>query len=112
MPFVPAPQPCWLVLIEGEWVGCGACHGRAAWLAERVWAEEIEAGAQTEGPPVIRRADGYCVLLSCSGCGEWWLAGDGQAVHSAGMVEALKDAAEDGWLGDVCPACVAAELMP
>ncbi|MFI1194124.1 hypothetical protein ACH4T9_12815 [Micromonospora sp. NPDC020750] len=112
MPFVPAPQPCWVILVEGDWVGCGACHGRAVALAAVIAAEEAAAGAQVDGPPVIRRADGYCVLLTCSGCGEWWLDEAGMAVHSAGMVDALKGAVECGWVGDACPACQAAELMP
>ncbi|MFG1846830.1 hypothetical protein [Micromonospora carbonacea] len=112
MPFVPAPQPCWLILAEDDWLGCGACWGRATALAAVVWAEELAAGAVMDGPPVVRLSDGYCVLLSCSGCGEWWAAEDGMAVHSAEMVEALKGAFEDGWVGDVCPACQAAELMP
>lgn len=112
MPFEPTPQPCWLILVEGDWLGCGSCWGKAVRLAELIWAEEIELGARYEGPPVIQRADGCCVLVCCSGCGEWWATEGGQPVHSASMVEALRGAAEDGWLGDVCPACQAAELMP
>ncbi|MFF0822466.1 hypothetical protein ACFYUR_19055 [Micromonospora haikouensis] len=112
MPFLPVPQPCWLILIEGDWVGCGTCYGRAVWLSERIWVEELELGAVASGPPVIVRADGLCVLVSCSGCGAWWAGEGGMAVHSAGMVEALRDGLEDGWVGDVCPACRAAELMP
>lgn len=69
-------------------------------------------GARHEGPPVIQRADGYCVRVRCSGCGAWHAGENGVPAHSASMVEALQSAAEDGWLGDVCPACQAAELMP
>lgn len=112
MPFVPAPQPCWLILIEDDWAGCGACRDRAAALAAVIAAEEAVAGAQAEGPAVIRRADGLCVQMSCQGCGEWWLDVDGTPVHYAGMVAALKDAVEHGWVGDVCPACVSSDLMP
>lgn len=113
MPFTSAPQPCWLILIEGEWVGCGACRSRALGLAGLIWGEEIEQGAVDVPPPVIVRADGLCVLLACSGCGVWWMGeGGGHAVHSVCMVDALKDAGEDGWVGDVCPECFAAELMP
>ncbi|WP_229402591.1 hypothetical protein [Micromonospora okii] len=111
MPFLPAPRPCWLILIEGDRVGCGACWGQATTLAAEVWAEELEAGAKADGPPVIERADGLCVLLACHGCGERALA-FGRPAHWAGMVDALKDAAERGWVGDACPACIAADLMP
>lgn len=112
MPFVPAPQPCWLILIEDEWVGCGACRVGALRRAELVWAEEIEWGAVHDGPPVVVRADGLCVTVTCAGCGVWWVDGCGHAGHEAGMVDALSAAADDGWVGDWCPACVAAELMP
>lgn len=111
MPFQPTPQPCWLILIEGDWVGCGADYSQAVRLARRIAAEEAAHGAQAVDLPMIRPADGYCVLVSCSGCERWWTSEDGMAVHSAGMVEALKEAAGDGWAGDVCPACRLTELL-
>lgn len=113
MPFVPAPRPCWLILAEGDWLGCGRCWGRAVWLAERIWADELAAGAQPEGPPVIRRAEGLCVQVRCSGCGVWWADEEtGAPLHQPFLVDLWKACGEDGWVGDWCPACQRAELMP
>lgn len=111
MPFVPAPQPCWLILIEDEVVGCGACRVRAVRRAELIWQEEIEQGAVHDGPPTVLHADGLCVTVCCSVCGEWWLAGEHPA-HAADMADALRGVLAEGWWGDVCPACVSAESIP
>jgi len=106
MPFQPAPQPCWLILAEEDWLGCGRAFDAAVWLAARVWGEEIAAGAQTEGPPVLRRADGLCVQVLCAGCGRWLADPETAApLHGLSVPDVLALAAEHGWAGERCPSC-------
>ncbi|MEU0078472.1 hypothetical protein ABZY58_11300 [Micromonospora tulbaghiae] len=112
MPFAIRPQPCWLVLQEGDWLGCGRCWGRAVWLAAQLWGEELAAGAVTEGPPVIVRAETPCVEMCCVRCGAWWVDPvSGLRLHGVSEGEARSAAVVDGWVGEVCPECVAAAGM-
>ncbi|MEU8334754.1 hypothetical protein [Micromonospora tulbaghiae] len=114
MPFQPAPQPCWLVLVEGDWRGCGDCRGQAEAVAELVRLDEIADGAvYGDSPPVVVYSGGLCVVVACAGCGELWRDPEsGAVVHCASMVEALAGVLDEGWAGDVCPACRAADAMP
>ncbi len=113
MPFQPAREPCWLILAEDDWLGCGRDFHADVWLAARVWGDEIAAGAHTNGPPVLRRADGLCVQVLCAGCGRWLADWETAApLHGPTAADVLVLAAENGWVGERCPACVAAEATP
>ncbi|SCF42248.1 hypothetical protein GA0070563_11256 [Micromonospora carbonacea] len=106
MPFLPAPQPCWLIEQEGDWLGCGRDWNLAVWLSVRVWGDELAAGAQTVGPPVIRRADGLCVQLLCEACGRWLADPETLApLHGMSRDDVLGLASEYGWMGERCPGC-------
>lgn len=106
MPFKPAADRCWLILQEGDWLGCGRTPDRAVWLAAKIWGDEIAEGAQTVGPPVIRRADGLCVQVLCERCGRWLADPETAApLHGESEAAVLALAAEYGWVGERCPAC-------
>ncbi|WP_328344692.1 hypothetical protein [Micromonospora sp. NBC_00421] len=110
MPFMPALEPCWLIEMEGDWLGCGRDFDRAVRLAAAIWGDEMQAGAVTVGPPTLRRADLPCVQLLCEGCGRW--LADPQTLaplHGVTGADVLALAVGDGWVGERCPACQPAE---
>ncbi|MFG2046077.1 hypothetical protein ACGFIW_01435 [Micromonospora sp. NPDC048935] len=113
MPFNRAPQLCWLVLAEGDWLGCGATVDDAVWLAAKVWAQEIAGGAVPDGPPYLSQAVELCVELRCAGCGGVFTDPlTGGPAHGESEVAVVALAGEHGWVGERCPACVAAEGTP
>lgn len=106
MPFTVRSERCWLVLMEGDWLGCGLSMRRAVALAAGVWGAEVDAGAVTTGPPVLARADVPCVEMSCRRCGSWWTDPEsGERLHGLTEDDARVAAADVGWVGDVCPVC-------
>lgn len=106
MPYVDAPHPCWIITVEGDRLGCGASLRDAVWLAAEVWAEELLAGAVCQVVPAVILWPVPCVRVCCEGCGRWLADGvSGDPLHCGSQVAAVSAADDQGWWGDVCPAC-------
>jgi hypothetical protein len=104
MPFLIASQPCWVIRIEGDRLGCGASFSGAVRHAGKEWEREIKKGAVAVLPPTVTRdpAD-RCVLLRCAHCGVPCTDDEGFVLHTDSVADAVETAEEWGWVWDVCP---------
>ncbi|MFJ1539243.1 hypothetical protein ACIODS_11940 [Micromonospora chalcea] len=113
MPLLREPALCWVLLVHRD------CDGE---LVDFHWPSTDRRSLRTieavrwhlfaqhpdRNPPRPFLADESCLTVACGRCG--CALGGGE--HFADAEHGWEAAAEDGWQGDVCPACQPVGSLP